>query len=192
MPNQIESYLRALKQQLWLRGIFDAESLAEVESHLLEAVEAGLRQGLSVEESEHQTLERFGSVNVVSLAFEKERNTLMQKLLLALAVLTGLFIAYVDSRPTWDDTGITAGAILLSSGLLTLLGYRRPWLIALAIGLWLPIYEIYLAQNFSLPNLIFFPLVILFIASIGAYGGWLVNLGIRKTFYLHKRNFLSQ
>lgn len=183
MANQIESYLRALKRQLWLRGLFDPESLAEVESHLLEAAEAGLRRGLSVDESEKQALERFGSVKVVSLAFEKERNNHMQKFLLALAVLMGLFIAYVDSRPTWDDTGITVGAIVLSSGLLTLLGYRRPWLIALAIGLWLPIYEIYKSHNFSLPNLILFPLVILLIASIGAYGGWFVRLGIQKTFH---------
>ena len=183
MADQIQNYLHALKRQLWLRGVFDTESLAEVESHLLEAVEAGVRHGLSVEESERQALENFGSVKVVSLTFEKERNTLMQKLLLALAVLTGLFIAYVDSRPTWDDTGIIVGAILLTSGLLTLLGYRRPWLIALAIGLWLPVYEIYMSHNYALPNLILFPLVILLIATIGAYGGWLVRLGIQKTFH---------
>jgi len=179
----IQNYLRALKRQLWLRGVFDPESLAEVESHLLEAVEAGMRRGLSVGESERQAVERFGSVKVVSLAFEKEGNNLMQKLLLALAVLTGLFIAYVDSRPTWDDTGITVGAIILSSGLLTLLGYRRPWLVALAVGLWTPLYEIFLSNNFSLPNLILFPLFVLFIASIGAYGGWMVRLGVRKTFH---------
>jgi hypothetical protein len=183
MSNQIQTYLRALKRQLWWRGVFDNESLAEVESHLFEAVEAGIRRGLSAEEAEKQAVERFGSVKVVSLAFEKERNTLMQKILLALAVLTGLFIAYVDSRPTWDDTGITVVAILLSSSLLTLLGYRRPWLIALVIGSWLPIYEIYVSHNYSLPNLIFFPLAILFIASIGAYGGWIVRLGIQKTFH---------
>ncbi|MFT3891280.1 MAG: hypothetical protein QM730_06565 [Anaerolineales bacterium] len=120
---------------------------------------------------------------LVSLAFEKERNTLMQKFLLALAVLAGLFIAYIDSRPNWNDTGITAGAILLSAGLLTLFGYRRPWLIALAVGLWLPVYEIYTSHNFSLPNLILFPAVIVLIAAIGAYGGWLVRLGIQKTFH---------
>ena len=81
MAKQIESYLRALKRQLWLRGVFDKESLAEVESHLLEAVEAGMRRGLGAEESERQALGRFGSVKVVSRAFEKERNNLMQNLL---------------------------------------------------------------------------------------------------------------
>ena len=34
----------------------------------------------------------------------------MQKLLVIVALALGLIIAYVDSRPTWDDAGITAGA----------------------------------------------------------------------------------
>lgn len=176
MANRIQSYLRALKRQLWLRGLFDPESLAEVESHLLEAVDAGIRRGLSVDKSERQALERFGSVKVVSLAFEKERINLMQNLLLAVAVLAGLFSAYVDSRPNWDDTGILVGGLLLVSGLLTLLGYRRPWLIALAVGIWILAYEMYVTHDFRF-------LVILLIPLIGAYGGWLVRLGIRKAFH---------
>jgi hypothetical protein len=184
MTRQIQSYLRALKRQLWLRGIFNPESLAEVESHLIESVEADLRRGLSVQDAEQQALERFGSVKVIARSFEKERTDHMQKVLLVIAILTGLFIAYVDSRPTWDDTGITAGTMLLSSGLLTLLGYRRPWLIALAIGLWTPLYETYLSRNFSLPGVILLPLFILLITSVGAYAGWAVRLGVRKTFNL--------
>src|SRR5512139_351729 len=105
MTNRIQSYLRALKRQLWLRDIFDEESFAEMESHLLEAVEAGLRQGLSQSEAEQQAIDRFGSVKLVARSFEKERTDVMQKILLALAILMGLLIAYVDSRPTWDDTG---------------------------------------------------------------------------------------
>lgn len=176
MSKQIQTYLQTLKRQLWLRGVFDPESLAEAESHLLEAVEAGIRRGLSVEESERQALERFGSVKVVSLAFEKERNNLMQNLLLGIALLAGLFSAYVDSRPTWDDTGILVGGLLLASGLLTLLGHRRPWLIALAVGIWIPMRQIYLTYDFKF-------LIILLIPFIGAYSGWLVRLGIRKTLH---------
>lgn len=176
MTKQIESYLRALKRQLWLRGVFDSNALAEVESHLLEAIEAGIRRGLNEDESERQALERFGSVKVVSLAFEKERNNLMQNLLLGIAVLAGLFSAYVDSRPNWDDTGLLVGGLLLVSGLLTLLGHRRPWLIALAVGAWIPVYEIIKSHDFMM-------LVILLIPLIGAYSGWLVRLGIQKTFH---------
>jgi len=173
MTNQIASYLRALKRRLWLLGIFDAESLDEMDGHLFESVEAGIRQGLSVEESERQALERFGSVKVVSLAFEKERNNLMQNLLLAFAVLAGLFSAYVDSRPTWDDTGILAFSILIVSGLIALLGYRRPWLIALAVGLWIPLRGAFVIHNYlSVLALVF--------AFVGAYTGWAFRLGINK------------
>jgi|SRR6266487_768701 len=181
--NRIQTYLRKLERHLWVRGLADKNDLAEIKSHLLEALEQGLGQGLSPEEAERQALERFGNVRTVISAFEKERMNLVQKILLALAILTGLFIAFVDSRPTWDDTGITVGAMLLSSGLLTLLGYRKPWLIALAIGLWTPLYETYVSRNFSLPGVILFPLVILLITFVGAYAGWAVRLGIRKTFH---------
>jgi len=181
--NRIQTYLRKLERHLWVRGLADKNALAEIKSHLLEALEQGLGQGLSPEEAERQALERFGNVRTVISAFEKERMNLVQKILLALAILTGLFIAFVDSRPTWDDTGITVGAMLLSSGLLTLLGYRKPWLIALAIGLWTPLYETYVSRNFSLPGVILFPLVILLITFVGAYAGWAVRLGIRKTFH---------
>jgi hypothetical protein len=181
--NQIQTYLRKLERQLWLRGIADRDDLAEIETHLLEAVERGIDLGLSVEEAEHQALERFGDIRTITASFEKERNNLVQKTLLALAILTGLFIAFVDSRPNWDDTGITAGVMLLSSGLLTLLGYRRPWLIALAIGLWTPLYETYVSRNFQLPGVILFPVLVLLIPTIGAYAGWAVRLGIRKTLH---------
>jgi len=181
--NQIQSYLRKLERHLWLRGLADQNDLAEIESHLLEAMEQALDQGLTVEEAERQALERFGDLETIVSSFEKEKINLMQKMLLALAILTGVCIAFVDSRPTWDDTGITAGAMLLSSGLFTLLGYRRPWLIALAIGLWTPIYETYLSRHFAMPQVILFPLFILLIPLLGGYAGWVVHLGIRKTFY---------
>lgn len=181
--NRIQTYLRKLERQLWLRGLADADTLAEIESHLMESAEAGLHQGLNEAEAEQQAVEKFGPVKLVVSTFEKERNDGMQKILFVLALLIGIFIAYVDSRPTWDDTGITAGTMLLSSGLLTLLGYRRPWLIALAIGLWTPVYETFLSRNFNLPGVILFPLLVLLIPLVGAYGGWAVRLGIRKTIH---------
>ena len=172
----IQTYLRKLEHQLWLRGLADADTLTEIESHLLESVEAGLRQGLNVEKAQEQALERFGSAKVVAGMFEKERKAMMQNVLLAVAVLAGLFSAYVDSRPTWDDTGILAGGLLLISGLLTLLGHRKPWLIALAVGLWIPLHDIYLSHDFLMLLVLLFPLV-------GAYAGWAVRLGIRKTLH---------
>jgi hypothetical protein len=100
--------------------------------------------------------------------------SLMQKILLAIAVMAGLFFAYVDSRPSWDDTGITVGVILLTSGLLALIGFQRPWLLALAVGVWLPLYEVVTTHTYA-------SIIALVVAFIGAYGGWAVRLGIQKT-----------
>ena len=174
--DRIQTYLRKLEHHLWLRSLADQNDLAEIESHLLEAVELGLDQGLGLEQAETQALERFGSVTTVVSTFQKERMDGMQNILLAIAVLAGLFSAYVDSRPTWDDTGILAGGLLIVSGLLTLLGHRRPWLIALAVGIWIPLHDIYLSHDVRMLLVLLFPLV-------GAYGGWLVRMGIRKTLH---------
>jgi hypothetical protein len=172
----IQSYLRRLERALWLRGLSDADTLAEVESHLLEATERGIQNGLDQAAAEQEALKRFGSVRLVASTFINERISLMQKILLAIAVIAGLFFAYVDSRPTWDDTGITVGIILLTSGLLALIGFQRPWLLALAVGLWLPLYEILTTHAYA-------SMVALVSAFIGAYGGWVVRLGIRNIFH---------
>ena len=174
---KIDSYLSRLKRSLWIRGMADAETLTEIEGHLLEAVEQGLRQGLNAEEAEQRAIERFGSVQTIIGSFEKERINTMNKILLAVAILCGLFLAYVDSRPNWDDTGITAGGLLITAGLVTLLGHPRPWLVGLAVGLWIPLLYIYQSHAFGM-------LFVLIIPMIGAYAGWAVRLGVRKTFHL--------
>ena len=172
----IQSYLRKLEWALWLRGLSDMDTLTEIESHLREATERGIQNGLDQTTAEQEALKRFGSVRLVASTFMKERTSLMQKVLLMIAIIAGLFFAYVDSRPTWDDTGITVGVLLLTSGLLALLGFQRPWLLALAVGAWLPLYEILTTHAYA-------SLIALVVTFIGAYGGWFVRLGIRKTFH---------
>ena len=174
---KINFYLIQLKRSLWMHGMSDAETLAEIESHLLEAVEQGLSQGLSSEEAEGRALERFGSIRTIIGSFEKERINTMNKVLLIVAVICGLFLMYVDASRHWDDTGLIAGGLLVSAGLITLLGHPRPWLIALAVGLWIPLRYIFLNQNFSMLLVLLFPLV-------GAYAGWAVRLAVRKTLHL--------
>jgi len=171
--NRIRDYLQALKQALWMRGLSDTDALAEIESHLREAVEQGLKKGLSAEEAERIALERFGSVKMISDTFERERKDPMQKFLLVFGVLAGLFLAYIDALPKWDDTGILVGGLLLVSGLLALLGYRRPWLLALAVGLWIPLHDITLTHDFRMLLVLIFPFA-------GAYLGWALHLGLRK------------
>ena len=74
----------------------------------------------------------------------------------------GVAIAWVDTRPTWDDTGVTAGALLAASGI-GALGGLRPWLAAaLAVS---PL----LVAEFRGTNtgVLLAPVV----ALVGAYGG---------------------
>jgi len=175
--DRIRNYLRSLEHALWLRGLEDADTLAEVENHLRESVEQELERGLGPEEAEREAIRRFGPARRIAADFEKERIAPMQKVLLILAVLSGLFLAYLDSRPGWDATGILAGGLLLSAGLLTLLGYRRPWLIALAVGVWIPLHDIFLTHDFTMLFVLLFPFA-------GAYLGWAARLGARKMLHL--------
>lgn len=88
----------------------------------------------------------------------------MKKVLFVIAVAAGLFIAYIDSRPTWDDTGITAFSIFLLCALCGFINPRRPWIWALAAGIWVPLAGILLHQNYG-------GLLALVFAFAGAYVG---------------------
>ena len=63
--------------------------------------------------------------------------------------------------------------MLLSSGLLALLGYRRPWLLALAVGVWIPVWGIISTQNFG-------SLLALAIALVGAFAGAAIRKLLRQ------------
>jgi hypothetical protein len=95
-------------------------------------------------------------------------------LLLMFAVGCGSVIAYVDSRPNWDDTGITAMAILLTSGAFAFAAPNRWWLWAIAVGLWIPLVQIAQTQNYG-------SLLTLLVALVGAVLGMLVWNGISGT-----------
>lgn len=41
-----------------------------------------------------------------------------KKVILVVALILGLLLAFIDSRPNWDDTGIIAFAILISGGVI--------------------------------------------------------------------------
>jgi hypothetical protein len=92
----------------------------------------------------------------------------MQKILVAVALFAGGMITYVDSRPTWDDTGVTALAILVACGTLAFMAPKRPWLWALAVGLWIPLLGILRTHNYG-------SLLALLIAFAGAYGGMAIR-----------------
>ena len=95
--------------------------------------------------------------------------------LVVLAILCGAAITYIDSRPTWDDAGATAGAILLTSAVFAFLSPSRWWVWILAIGFWIPAVGILWANNYS-------SLLALAVALIGAVVGMAFRNGLfRKT-----------
>lgn len=97
----------------------------------------------------------------------KERSEQMKRGTLAMigaAICVGLAIAWVDSRPHWDDTGITAGALLLSSAIFGAASPGKPWLWALSIGIWIPLAAAIRGANYSM-------FLILLFTFAGAYIG---------------------
>jgi len=90
----------------------------------------------------------------------------MNRVLLIAAALVGIGIAYVDLRPHWDDAGITAFSMLISAALFTLIPSMRPWLVALAIGIWIPAYALLRSPSLSSLGM----LVVIAFPMVGAYG----------------------
>ena len=84
------------------------------------------------------------------------------------AVAMGLAIAWVDSRPHWDDTGISVGMIFLGCALLGALRPTRAWQWALSIGVWIPLWGVLLSHNYGT-----------FLALIPAFLGAYIGAGVR-------------
>jgi hypothetical protein len=88
--------------------------------------------------------------------------------LIVVAAGIGAAIAFVDSRPGWDDTGITVGLLVVAAGAVAAVSGRRPWVWALLVGAWTPAVEI--ATGGSAASL-----AALGFAAAGAFGGWAVR-----------------
>ena len=84
------------------------------------------------------------------------------------AIGLGLAIAWMDSRPGFDATAITAGSLLVTGGIAAFISRRRPWLWALAAGAWVPVFEIRDAAMLA-------PLAALVFAGVGAGIGWFAS-----------------
>ena len=162
-----ESYLKQLRCELRKRFVPDGPIVEEVRGHLADAVESAHQRGTPLAAAESEAIQRFGTPALVAAAFAAGRTRILHPCLLVAASLAGAVIAYIDSRPTWDDTGLTAGAMLLVAAALGLLGPQRPWLWALAVGLWIPIHAIVRAPALGSVAM----LVVLVFPFAGAYLG---------------------
>jgi hypothetical protein len=84
--------------------------------------------------------------------------------LFVVANISGLVIGFIDSRPHWDDTGITVGLIVFVSACLGFIMPRRAWIWAITVGFWIFVWDLIMHYNFSSS-------IALPIAFIGAYLG---------------------
>ena len=79
----------------------------------------------------------------------------------------------MDSRPNWDDTGITVFIVLLAAILFGFLTFKKPWLIALAVSMWIPFLEIMLTHKYE-------SLFALIPGFAGAYIGYFIKYQMTK------------
>ncbi|MGE5176708.1 MAG: permease prefix domain 1-containing protein [Hyphomicrobiales bacterium] len=172
-PRSIERYLAALARELRRRGVEDRRLLDETREHLADAVAAGRATGLSEEAALASALDRFGSAGDLAERQARERNRGLDRGVLIAAAVIGLAIATVDTRPTWDDTGVTAFALLASAGILGFVAPRRPWLWGTAIGIWTMGAAAAGAVHAGIAAAAF--LLILAFPLAGAYGGALAR-----------------
>jgi hypothetical protein len=94
-------------------------------------------------------------------------------IVLTLATMAGLTIAWIDARPNWDDTGISVLMILCTATLFSYFSPQRPWLTALAVCIWIPIWGIISSQNFG-------SMIAVIPGFIGAYFGYFVKRGFKS------------
>ena len=79
-----------------------------------------------------------------------------------------MMIGFIDSGPHWDDTGVTFAMILVATAFLGFVIPRRAWIWAITIGIWTPIWNMYLYNNYSSS-------ISIGIAIFGAYLGVLFH-----------------
>lgn len=94
-------------------------------------------------------------------------------LAIGLALLSGALLAGYDLRT--DDTAIEVGLLLIASGGLALVAPRRWWVIALCVGLPIPVVELAVAHA-ALPPA---GIAALGVAIVGALVGFAISRASR-------------
>jgi hypothetical protein len=174
MTPEIDTYLDELRLDLIGRGAFEAAFIEEARDHLTDAFQEGLERGLPRAAAASQALARFGEVREVAAAYAEAKHHGVDRRLLLLAGLAGAAIAYMDSRPHWDDAGVTAFSMLLAAAACGAAAPRRPWRWAIAIGLWIPALALLhggFPQSLLMTALLAFP-------AAGAYAGAAIRRGL--------------
>ena len=161
---RIDDYLRTLRRRLGLCPGNVQDLLDEVSDHLRDSRDAAMRGGMASNDAEAVAIAAFGDAAFVAKRFTAQRSWQRALRLLPVALALGAGMAWIDSRPTWDDTGVSAMAVFVVSGTLGLFEPNRPWLWALVIGGWFPVISIATSGNWG-------AFAALAIGCIGAFAG---------------------
>ena len=94
-----------------------------------------------------------------------------------MAAMVGIAIAYIDSGPTWDDTSVTAFALVIIGTACGFAAPRRPWRWALASGIWISIFAIFRSSS---PGALVMLIVVVFPLA-GAYAGAATRRALLKS-----------
>jgi len=169
--NDIDAYLERLSAELSKLGASNRRFVEEARGHLSDAVEERVQNGMDVESAQLEALAQFGAAPVVARTFVKDKFLAFDCMVWLAALLLGSTIAYVDSRPTWDDTGVTALALVFAAAMCGFVAPRWPWRWALAAGIGTPLLAI--ARSPSLASVGM--LLVLVFPFAGAYLGMMVR-----------------
>lgn len=88
-------------------------------------------------------------------------------------LISGIGFAWLDSSPGWDDTGVTAGLLLIVTFASGFIYQRKLWLWALLTGIWIPLAGIIKTGNFTI-------ILALLIAFAGSYAGGFIRRVIKN------------
>ncbi len=84
------------------------------------------------------------------------------------SMLGGMIIAWIDSQPNWDDTGITAGMLFIVAGIAGYFHPKRFWFWAVLCGIWIPLVAILRRGDVLM-------LLVLLIPMGGSFSGTLIR-----------------
>jgi len=99
---------------------------------------------------------------------------------LVAAIAMGLWLVGVEANPRFDDMGILAGIIVLTSGALSAIRPRAALIIGALVGLPIPIVEAIRFENYA-------ALAALMFALAGAFAGAYVGIVVRRSIQVDER-----
>jgi hypothetical protein len=183
---EIEAYLAQLSNVLQKHGVSNTRMVEEARGHLADDAEAGIRCGLESLAAQREALARFGSAESVAATFLADTYGRLDRRVWLAASIIGIAIAFVDSRPAWDDAGVTAFLLVAAGALCGFAAPRQPWRWVLAVGIWICTFALIRSASFDALVMLS---VVLFSLS-GAYAGAAIRCA-RSTLSPHQDNTVA-